>query len=585
MNLSFKHGASGWPFPQFVYDQKDTANQFAGLSHRLANDIMPVPGPDFREFYEATIRRYWPVITPSEVPSLREWLDGSSYNMSRKEYLYKCCKELERFGSATTESECFLKNEGYDPKSEEGKNPRNICSPNDATKGLLGPIFHAVDHKVFTDEFLKRYFVKGGDIRDWPKLMYDRFGGRPVANTDFTSMECHHRGELARCNLFWIRHVIRGLRGWLPRPIYRCIVRLIMGVNVIKTKLWVLKIVEVLMSGVAWTSSGNAHVNLLLNSYLVLRSAFPDESGEQLAGRFPSFNGIFEGDDGLFEEIPGHPVTKEMMDGMGIKLKYERHPNYATAKFCSIVVPFEGENLSYDPLKALVNLSHVDGKLYGARFHTQAGMLRAKALSYRVLFPRSPVVSALSWRILYETRGTDCRKQTQMLLESSWHKLSMRDLTKVDHKSQHKISMHDRLAYEECFGLSIEDQLAIEQAAYDLSNVGLELPTQSMSLFPAVPIGEKRTEKFLFNKAMADICDLTMVEHERGEKLKRLPKARLVATSATKPGCTAINFNEVIQEGGVQPKNPRALKRRWDEEMTDTGVFPPIYDPPYRADA
>jgi hypothetical protein len=146
---------------------------------------------------------------------------------------------------------------------------------------------------------------------------------------------------------------------------------------------------------------------------------------------------------------------------MGLILKLERKDSYGSASFCGIVCDPRNKQLVKDPLKVLRNFFTLHKKYTRAKELTHKALLRAKALSYKFMFPHSPIVGTLCDRILLETRGVDVRNK---LSTFEPHKREM-ILLSIAGKSWQTHScpeLSTRLCCEEQFGVTVCEQLRLE---------------------------------------------------------------------------------------------------------------------------
>lgn len=152
-----------------------------------------------------------------------------------------------------------------------------------------------------------------------------------------------------------------------------------------------------------WTSSLNSALNLLLLSYLVLKTKNPHLDGKALATKFPEFNGFVEGDDGIAEAAD---IDGSLVAGLGIKLKLERHPNYTSASFCGIVKPIPRlDVIVTDPKKVITDFFWLSGQDYARKPAYHMGLIRAKALSLYYQYRNVPCIGPLCFAALKRTRS------------------------------------------------------------------------------------------------------------------------------------------------------------------------------------
>lgn len=422
------------PLP-FLPDLKDVYGILSAVIHRFGREMPPVKhdrAKDFESFAKAFIVRHIRPVNVERVPSLQKWLDESEkYSDRQREVLLKsiidCHFNKDGKGNWT---ESFLKNENL----KGIKYPRGINSYEDFVKCLYGPVFSAIDEVTFSTETRAgRLFVKGTQPCSWPVMMLKRFGARPVCETDFTSFEAHHRDVYAHVIVFWMCHMTRGLQ--MTNFHRRLFAILVKGNNISRFGCVTASIPERLMSGAMWTSSANSILNCLIMLYMFAQTNVPEADVDaKVKYAWDHFNGVFEGDDGLFEAKEDFP--EELIAEMGLLLKLKKHPNYGAAGFCSIYCPLgaDRDEVVVDPIKFMRSFFVVPPKYKDGRLYLD--FMRAKAMSACVLYGQAPVVGACVRAVLRLTRGRNVRDSVmseykrshyvqyydQALAEKPWHK-------------------------------------------------------------------------------------------------------------------------------------------------------------------
>lgn len=410
---------------------------------------------DFEKFAHAVIHSI-PMISFTDVKDLPEWIASAPYTGARKDYFMRLMESTSVENTKRDPGvEMFLKDEDY----PSVKIARSINSPSDVSKLILAPIVQAVEKKTYAH--FKRYFVKGTQPADWPKKLSELFGTDDVRGTDFTSMEAHHTKEFNDVIRYWIMHVIRNIGG--PSTFRRLIAKLIGGTNKCHSSAVDVTVDERLMSGAMWTSSANGMLNFLLMSYMTLRTRHPTASPDELASLLDTFKGVFEGDDGLcVTECDDDIITK-----LGLRLKIEPPCQWHKAAFCQIICDIEDEEMAVmtNPLKVLRKLFVLPAHYAECRPGKRAGLLRAKALSYKYNFGNVPIVGVLFDKILELTRSVDHREHIAELC--LWGTGTNREaaIKAFDQKIwRSKASVKDsaRVLVQDVYGIPIDDQLLFE---------------------------------------------------------------------------------------------------------------------------
>jgi hypothetical protein len=439
----------------FIPDQQDPRNQIAACIHRVGREM---PGIDrdekyvFKKYAEHFIKTKLTPLQDSDVPTTKEWLDNSPYNGKRKTHLAKLRNELDIMSMDLADNESFVKWEFY----AEPKQPRGINSYSDESKVLLGPIQHAMDKNLFK----LKYYVKGTTPKDWPAMMRDLFGNDAVMETDFSSFEAHHREVYAHLVAFWMNHMVGNLS---EKDHYvRLIEKMVLGTNKMKFSTLTATVDQRLMSGALWTSSSNGLLNLLVLSYLNMRTMLPNANPEELVERLDEFFvGLVEGDDGICRF---NNVDPTLIKKLGLELKFKKADYFGDASFCGIVCdPVELVVLT-NPLKILRNFFVLPSKFAFTDRNTCLAMLRAKALSYKFNYNDNPIVGELCHRVceLTATHSVGCKMVTNEL--GSWYNNYVNTaLEQKIWKTKPCVTQTSRLIIEKKFGISILEQHRIEE--------------------------------------------------------------------------------------------------------------------------
>lgn len=216
---------------------------------------------------------------------------------------------------------------------------------------------------------------------------------------------------------------------------------------------------QTLMSGAPWTSSANGMLNLLVMSYLTMRSRYPNAPVRELARLSQrEFRGAFEGDDGL---TPCADIDDELIRKLGVALKLEKHNSYRTASFCGIVCPVDGKTIVTDPLKSMCDFFVLSVQKSKMGFNKQAGLLRATAICYKHMYTNVPIIGALADAVLKKTRGHAVRDFDDAHKREVYGHLLR---TKFDYRQTAKPTMALRVAIETLYGFTPEFQIRWETA-------------------------------------------------------------------------------------------------------------------------
>jgi len=442
----------------FFFDPNHVNNQIASVCHRVGREMRKCElslGEQLLAYAKCFIIKYCPTLTSDEVPTVAEWLVDSNYSEGRKKQLLKLYVKRDWERKLTKNillTKSFIKHEGY---RVEDKQPRGIHSYTDMSKVVLGPLCHAVDKKTF---FSLKWFVKGTNPKDWPAKLKSVFGDSPVLGTDFSSFEAHHRGVLAQIGRFWMMHMLRG--SGASNSIKRLISRMMTGTNTMKYSKIVVKLEECLMSGALWTSSQNGMLNLILMSFLNGKTKYPNKTPAELADCVDDFfTGFVEGDDGICLD---QGIDKNLIERLGLELKFDKFPNFSQASFCGIVCDVDELKVVSDPVKILRNFFVLPIKYAKASEFKQKSLLRAKALSYKYNLNDCPVVGALCQWVCDQTKSIDVTRALSEI--DSWKRATViKACEEKIWRNKPEVSMTSRLLVEKNFGVSICEQLWIEE--------------------------------------------------------------------------------------------------------------------------
>ena len=459
-----------------IPDLNSSVSHVTGIVHRYGCE-MPHGDVNLRKEFLAFAKSIIPLkFKPPELPAktslemFEDWLEHTPYNGSRKDYLRRLRQEIANYGVSPNQlkeivdSLAFTKLEGWD----EPKWPRMINSPSDYTKVILGPVVYAIDKATYDSANHNSHFVKGKDPRTWPQMLLDLFGDDPVAETDFTSMEAHHIGEMCDAVHYWMMHMMRNMPYKSSEK--RLISRMMRGVNTSKFATCTAKVDQRLMSGVLWTSSANGVLNLLL--MLFLKHYDPSLSRDEVVGRALLDNRVrVEGDDGITAiDARGAEKMTKMAEKLGLRLTLEAHADFTEAKFCSMICDSRELIVLPDPVKVLRKFFVLPPAMRDMREQAHFAMMRAKAMSYAYLFHDTPIIGALAHRVCELTRSysVSASLTTGMwqwqFVESALSEEGGKDKWL---KTRPVVSMTSRLLVEKRFGVSVHQQLLMERQIYE----------------------------------------------------------------------------------------------------------------------
>lgn len=459
-------------FSMFKPSTSSAENMIVSVLHRFGRDMPGLANADFVNYVYMFSAKWFHPLTAKERLWESDWLQKCNYSGSRKRMLYEIKRNPN--WSEFFKNKSFLKDEGY----VEPKHARSINSYSDLSKSVLGPIIKSIEKKIFS----LRWFVKGMDVATRPALLQSLFGASPVAGTDFSSFEAHHRGGFAKILARIHMKMLKAVTTNVERKI---LWQMMMGRNVCEFKCITASIDQTLMSGALWTSLNNSILNLLICSYLCLRSNNPNDTVPELIAKTEHFKGVFEGDDGLFEKFE---PTPGLIASLGIELKLDFYPNFGDASFCGVVCDDQELSVLTDPKKFLRNFFLLPVQLLNARETLKRAFLKCKALSAYHQYKNCPVVGPVSHSILLKTRHITINENTMALL-GSWDRDEFEHVKPREWLLPPTITSRSRAKIEKMFGLSPAEQLELE----DFDGIRKNLVMAPMWLSPQ---SERHTQDF-----------------------------------------------------------------------------------------
>ena len=416
-------------------DLNDAATLRDGFAKRLLRENPPPDEAIIAELF-THVRTFCDIhFDPIEPLSFQEWLDSLlGVNISRKRELQARHDELN--GEPPTKRQCshidtFGKTEFY----PEYKHARMINSRSDYFKVWSGPWFKAMERVVYK----LPWFIKHIPVASRPSVIMSRYRpGLKIYSTDFSSFESSFSRPImlaVECQLY------RHLMGNHCRDA-RVLTQTLVGCNRMRTRTGIHAEVNARrMSGDMCTSLGNGFTNYMLYSFIVSKKL----------GKYTEPDGFVEGDDGLFYS----PVTLCGSDytpfGFIMKVIHQvQHPGEAS--FCGCLFS-DAQEIIKDPTRAITSLSWTHSFLTGSD-KLMSQLLRAKAMSMACELPQCPIVGMLARHVLILTTGVNPR-----FVYDGYH------LPPVDFDIPcYSPAPATRVFFSQLFGISIDDQVVIENA-------------------------------------------------------------------------------------------------------------------------
>jgi len=446
-----------------------------GVVKRIAAKL-PVPKNqmlrELRLYVRRWCRRRLVPLSPDIDLSFESWIRDKPYPESRKAELKKVYDNMVQ-GKLTSDMrkvKAFMKDETYG----EYKHGRGIFSRVDAFKCLFGPLCSAIENVVYQQP----EFIKHIPVADRPNYIEEFLAsiGKFTCATDYTSFESSFSSELmAVLDQEMFDYMCSRLGNSFSAQVYRSL----MLENECKFKFFTVLVEARRMSGEMNTSLSNGFANLMVMSFLV-----------EFLG-MGELRMVVEGDDGLAVTSSGRFPTADDFASLGFKIKIELHGMKERASFCGIIYHPDDKQTVTDPRKILVKFGWASSAYIGCRSNKLLALLRCKSLSNLHQYPGCPIIQKLALYGLRMTRSFDVkrfimndRKMSQYEREQLLQ--ACNDIKTVeirDWEKNHPIGNSTRALVEEMYGITIEQQMALEKYLDSLNELG-PLNVTTMVDFP-----------------------------------------------------------------------------------------------------
>lgn len=370
------------------------------------------------------------------------WLAKTHYSEARKEEIRAAAKD--KLTSKDFECNSFVKVEFL----EDWKHDRIINSRTDAFKAFSGPLFHAIEERVFKSQ----HFIKRIPMDQRWRFLSDRLAGsnRKYAVSDYSSFEANITSEMMDCCEFQLyAHMLKNHPKF--NKVYGVLREALSGVQVLRSKFGAVKTTACRMSGDMCTSLGNGFTNLMVNLFVF------SQFGYQV-------DGVFEGDDGLMSFCKGNGrlPTKDDYGRLGTVMKLRIVDNLSDAEFC-------GMYAHKDVLDNVGDVGYVLRTFGWTTSNAKAGgikmmkqLLRAKAYSLTYEMPRCPVLRALADYALRVTADVTPRFDVNKYGALKWWDQQISELF-TRPLPDGTVDFRSRQFVEERFGISVALQHKYEQ--------------------------------------------------------------------------------------------------------------------------
>jgi hypothetical protein len=414
--------------------------------------------------------------------SARTWLEHTNYTEARKKELLEQLVDWTKFSTKRGEKDRKLVNKSF-VKTEfypEIKELRCINGRTDAFKVRVGPIFKLIEKEIFK----LTPFIKKVPVSDRAKYVNDLLNKpeRKFMETDYSSFEALFTKEIMEAVEF---QVYNELTKELPEheQFMDLIRTALLGTNVSQFKEFTTKVEATRMSGEMNTSLGNGLSNWLIMKYVAYRSKIKIKC-------------VIEGDDGLISIPTSSNLKMKYFEKLGLVIKFDVYDDIQQTSFCGLTFDMLNNSIITEPIGAMIKFFWLNGRYIQASDLKLDILMRAKSLSYLYSYSQCPILRELAE---YGMRMTNhiSTKQIEEVYSTKNFDLYTREkmtealLAKVPEKN---ILPTTRLIMEKKFGISISDQLLIEEKLASKNDVEL------------IDLGQFRPDlKFVYDKYVRPI--------------------------------------------------------------------------------
>lgn len=428
-------------------------------------------------------------LADSNVMTFDEWIAGTAYSQSRKDELKALW--IDRKDDMPTLTELaqvasFIKDETY----PEFKFPRLINSRVDVAKCYFGPIVATISERLFA----LPHFIKKIPVADRPEAIFNRLyhPGATYMFTDYTAFEAHFTATIMRSIEYQLyKFMCKGLTLWEKLKCFLC--KILMGTNVLKFKMIIVKIIAGRMSGEMNTSQDNGFSNLIIYLFLIRENAIEHHFiiiGPDGIEHWMFETAIFvEGDDGLaFCSEPSLYPTKEQYADLGFTIKIGLTDKLNEASFCGCVYDVQENIVVTDIREVICRLGWTNKKYVQSSNNTRQQLLKAKALSLCHQYNGCPVLSVLGRKLLSLLQNVTIE---QRIIDNMdwWEKTKFMEMMAKGLPVEKVPSVDTRELVERLYNVSVHTQCVWEQLFANMKTLApvslpdLNPPSQWTSYF------------------------------------------------------------------------------------------------------
>lgn len=395
------------------------------------------------------------------------WLTKTNYDEKRKDELRLVHDEIIHLRTVLGTRKfrkfvvkLFMKDEAY----VEYKHCRGIYARDDYAKVIFGPIIKAIETFVYDcpDKWGSTPFIKHVPVAERADYIEERLGrvGVKFVVSDYSAFECHFSKDKMTSTVFpMYNYMLQGHpeAQFIMKIMQKCV----SGTNIIQNKFFNLTCEASRMSGEMDTSLANGWCNLMWMTY-----------ANFIWGSHEDNCCVVEGDDNT--SSCSNPPPEQIYAAMGCCVKQEFYTNISDASFCGLLADNVGKQTIADVHKVLGNIGWTTQQYAGANKKTLRMLARAKAMSYMVQYPACPIITEYSRMILRLTSGYDLRRALSRrgFYSNLWERdklIAAMNTVKLD--KHEEIHMQTRLMFESLYGVTISQQLLVEERLRSLDSV------------------------------------------------------------------------------------------------------------------
>jgi len=437
-------------------DPVDLDTMLDGASRRFCRKP---PSPDlemmdrFKKYVAKWLNKHMVPLDACVDTSFEKWILSTPYPLWRKNALRRRYNESQGYITAENIYDstgrlnwcCRVNSFQKDESNRVYKSARGINSRTDEYKIRVGPIFKLIEKELFS----RSEFIKHTPVDERAQEIKDNLfqSASNIIGTDYTSFESlFTKMFMEACEFQLYEYMTQNIddTDWLK------IVKEVQGGDNLcyfRDKFTIV-LPATRMSGEMCTSLGNSFANLMAMKFMAR------EIGMK------SLRSRVEGDDGIFT-FYGPKPTAEDFAKLGLIIKIDEYDKLTEGSFCGIIAD-EHEMINVtDPIEALLDFGWTTRDYVRTTMKKKLELLKAKALSLAYQYPGCPILNSLSnYGLRMCENSYVYYKNLNEYEREIFRAMFQKYRDKVPHK---EVGINTRLLVEKRYGITIEDQISIEQ--------------------------------------------------------------------------------------------------------------------------